>query len=49
MCLGAKGGVCTMQPFDAESSETEVALKCGQMLILRADVLTHTWTAAKDP
>lgn len=47
-CLGAKGGTLVLRPFDEDSGELSVAMKFGQMVVLRADFLSHTYTPNTD-
>lgn len=47
-CLGTKGGVLSLRPFDEDSSELSVTMKFGQMVVLRADHLSHTYVPNTD-
>mmetsp|Transcript_16580 Transcript_16580/g.45018 ORF Transcript_16580/g.45018 Transcript_16580/m.45018 type:complete len:1127 (-) Transcript_16580:43-3423(-) len=47
-CLGAKGGLLTLRPFDEDSVDLSVPMKFGQMVVLRADHLSHTYTPSSD-
>nr|AQS99169.1 type I polyketide synthase [Gambierdiscus excentricus] len=48
ICLGTKGGNLTLRPFDEDSAEMLVPIKYGQMAILRADFLAHSYTGGTD-
>jgi len=48
LCLGVKGGVLTMRPFDEDSTELSVSMKFGQMVVLRADYLSHSYIPNTD-
>jgi len=47
-CLGAKGGTLSLRPFDEDSGDLAVPMKFGQMVVLRADYLSHTYTGNTD-
>jgi len=46
LCLATKGGSLTLRPFDDESEPDVVSMKFGQLVILRADALAHTYVPA---
>jgi polyketide synthase-associated protein len=46
--LAPKGGQLTLKPFDEESDETVLNVKFGEMVILRADALTHSYTPGSE-
>lgn len=48
VCLARRGGTFQLQPFDDESDEESVSVGFGQVLVLRADALSHVYVPSAD-
>mmetsp|Transcript_88300 Transcript_88300/g.283232 ORF Transcript_88300/g.283232 Transcript_88300/m.283232 type:complete len:238 (+) Transcript_88300:112-825(+) len=46
-CLGPFAGSLELQPFDESCNSTEIQVRPGTLVILRADLLQHRFSAAK--
>lgn len=48
VCLGTKGGALTLAPYDLESESETVKLKFGEMIVFRADAMSHSYAGNTD-